>query len=56
MKWSVRVANALHNEGIETLGQLAQVSRLELLRVPNLGVSSVDEIEEKLANIGLRLR
>ncbi len=42
-------------EQIYSLGELIQRSRRELLKIPNLGQVSVDDIEKKLAKLGLAL-
>ena len=46
---SVRVANALENDDIETLGQLAETCEGRLLRVPNFGRKSLAECRDLLA-------
>ena len=45
---SVRSANCLRNEGIEYLGQLIGKTSTELLRTPNFGKRSLEEIRESL--------
>ena len=41
--------------GIETIGDLIKFTGSDLLKIKNLGVISLDEINSKLENIGLRL-
>jgi DNA-directed RNA polymerase subunit alpha len=55
LKLSLRAANCLEAEGIATLRELVSRSREELLEVRNFGETTLQEIEEKLADIGLRL-
>jgi len=55
LRLSGRAANCLHEEGIATLRELVGRSREELLEVRNFGETTLQEIEEKLQEIGLRL-
>ena len=55
LELSVRPANALYNEGIETLRELVAKHDYELLRIPNFGRKSLKEVEEALADFGLSL-
>jgi DNA-directed RNA polymerase subunit alpha len=41
---------------LQTVGQLVQRTRDELLRIKNMGARSLDEIEEELNQLGLKLR
>lgn len=43
-----RIVNALANGGIETIGQLLQTPREELMKIKNLGAKSLSIVEEKL--------
>ena len=45
LDFSTRVAKALKNDGIETVGQLRALTDGELSRIPNLGRVSVQEIK-----------
>ncbi len=56
LNWSIRTRNCLRHEGIHTLGVLVQKSEPELLRSPNLGRKSINEIKEHLEKFGLSLR
>lgn len=50
-----RIANALGNGGIETVGQLLGTARGELMKIKNLGVKSLSLVEEKLREKGVAL-
>jgi carbon monoxide dehydrogenase subunit G len=50
-----RSYNTLKGEGIDTVGQLVARTGDELLAIKNIGERSVEEIEEKLSDIGLKL-
>jgi DNA-directed RNA polymerase subunit alpha len=52
---SVRSRNCLEKMGIETLGDLTQVSEIDLLASKNFGETSLVEIREMLANKGLSI-
>jgi DNA-directed RNA polymerase alpha subunit len=52
----VRVANRLHNDGINTVGDLVGRSRRDLLRIPQFGRRSLNEVVEALDDLGLHLR
>ena len=52
----VRTCNVLSNARVETIGNLTNWSREELLRVKNCGAKTVDLIEEVLSEFNLRLR
>jgi hypothetical protein len=53
LKLSVRAENCLKNEGITVVGELIQKSEEELLRVPNFGRRSFNEIRDVLRDMGL---
>jgi DNA-directed RNA polymerase subunit alpha len=55
LELSVRSANCLRNENITCVGELVQKTEAELLRCPNFGRVSLNEIKEVLAEMGLRL-
>ena len=44
--WTVRTSNCLHNAGVKTLGELLTKSDRDLLRMKNLGRSSLREITD----------
>src|SRR6202040_485903 len=52
---SVRSANCLKNDNIVYIGDLVQKSEAEMLRTPNFGRKSLNEIKEVLAQMGLHL-
>ncbi len=51
---SVRSRNSLQKENIRTLGELIQRTESEMLEIENFGKKSLQEIEEFLAEHGLR--
>ena len=51
-----RSYNCLRREGIYTVEQLISHSEQDLLEIRNFGIKSVDELKEKLAEMGLSLR
>ena len=53
--FSVRSANCLKAENIYYIGDLIQRTENELLKTPNLGRKSLNEIKEVLASKGLTL-
>lgn len=55
LELSVRSANCLKNENILYIGDLVQKSENEMLKTPNFGRKSLNEIKEVLANMGLSL-
>ena len=55
LELTVRSANCLKAESIFYIGDLVQRSENELLRTPNLGRKSLNEIIEVLNNEGLDL-
>ena len=56
LELSIRSENCLLRGGIQTIGDLLQRSRDDLLKIRNLGKISLTEIEEKVAKAGLTLR
>jgi len=55
LELSVRSANCLKNDNIVYIGDLIQKTEGEMLRTPNFGRKSLNEIKEVLANMGLHL-
>ena len=52
---SVRAANCLNNANITTVGQLAMKTEAEMLKYRNFGKKSLNEIKDKLHELGLGL-
>ncbi len=52
---SVRAANCLNNANITTVGQLAMKSEGDMLKYRNFGKKSLNEIKDKLTQLGLGL-
>ncbi len=55
LELSVRSANCLKNDNIVYIGDLVQKTEAEMLRTPNFGRKSLNEIKEVLAQMDLRL-
>lgn len=55
LELTVRSANCLKAENINNIGDLVRRSEVELLKTPNLGKKSLNEIKEVLAAHGLEL-
>jgi DNA-directed RNA polymerase subunit alpha len=53
---SVRSYNCLKRAGINTVQELATKSEEDMMKVRNLGRKSLEEVQEKLAELGLGLR
>lgn len=53
---SVRSYNCLKRAGINTVQELAQKSEEDMMKVRNLGKKSLEEVQEKLEDLGLGLR
>ena len=52
---SVRAMNALRSEGIETIGDLVVKQESDLMKTPNLGRKSLQEIKDALLVMGLHI-
>jgi Bacterial RNA polymerase, alpha chain C terminal domain len=52
---SIRAANGLLNSGITRVEQLTERSEADLLRIPNFGRRSLEEVKTQLARLGLHL-
>jgi len=55
LELSVRSANCLKNENILYIGDLVQKTENEMLKTPNFGRKSLNEIKEVLDGMGLTL-
>ncbi|MDX6748334.1 DNA-directed RNA polymerase subunit alpha [Geminicoccaceae bacterium 1502E] len=55
LELSVRSANCLKNDNIVYIGDLVQKTDAEMLRTPNFGRKSLNEIKEVLSQMGLHL-
>lgn len=53
---SVRSYNCLKRAGINSVQELAKLDEADLMRVRNLGKKSIDEVRQKLASLGLKLK
>ncbi len=55
LELSVRSANCLKNDNIVYIGDLVQKTEADMLRTPNFGRKSLNEIKEVLSQMGLSL-
>ena len=55
LELSVRSANCLKNDNIVYIGDLIQKTEAEMLRTPNFGRKSLNEIKEVLSSMGHHL-
>ena len=55
LKLSVRASNCLESEGINTVRQLVQLTEDQLLELRNFGDTTLLEVRERLAEMGLHL-
>jgi DNA-directed RNA polymerase subunit alpha len=53
---SVRALNCLKREGIHTLGDLLECTIEDLMDIRNFGEKSVDEVRDKLEEMGFQLK
>ena len=53
---SVRSYNCLKREGINTVSELVALSETQLMNIRNFGQKSVDEVKDKLTELGLSLK
>jgi len=56
MDLSVRSYNCLKREGVTTVGQLIERTEEDLLDIRNFGQKSIDEVKQKLIDMGLSLK
>jgi hypothetical protein len=55
LDWTIRTGNCLKNDNIVYIGDLVQKTEAEMLRTPNCGRTSFNEVKDKLAQMDLRL-
>ncbi|MBM3602321.1 MAG: DNA-directed RNA polymerase subunit alpha [Alphaproteobacteria bacterium] len=55
LELSVRASNCLKNDNIVYIGDLVQKSEMDLLKTPNFGRKSMEEIKRVLVTMGLNL-
>lgn len=56
LNFSVRTYNCLKRANMNTVADMIARSREDMMKVRNLGKKSMEEVDEKLASIGLELR
>ncbi len=56
LELSVRSYNCLKRQGIDMLEQLVDCSENDLLNIRNFGAKSIQEVKDKLAELGLSLK
>ncbi len=56
LELSVRSHNCLKRANINTVEDLVKKSKDDMLKVKNLGAKSLEEVIEKINNLGLKLR
>nr|WP_221419386.1 DNA-directed RNA polymerase subunit alpha [Micrococcus flavus] len=56
LELTVRSYNCLKREGIHTVGELVARSEADLMDIRNFGAKSIDEVKEKLYELGLSLK
>lgn len=56
LELSVRSRRCMERIGIKTVGELVDRTEAELLSAPNFGQTSLNEVRQKLAEIGMALR
>ena len=56
LELSVRAYNCLKRAGINSVAELVQRNQEDMMKVRNLGRKSLEEVEQKLQDLGLSLR
>jgi DNA-directed RNA polymerase subunit alpha len=56
LDFSVRTYNCLKKADVLTMGELVQLTEIDLMNVRNFGKKSLQEVKDKLAQLGLGLR
>lgn len=54
--WSARTVNALVRQGIDTLGDLVNCTKEDLVPIKNFGRRSLEEVVNRLSEMGLSLK
>ena len=55
LELSIRVMNGLKSNGIDTIEDLVKLTEGEILRTPNFGRKSLNEVKEVLSGMNLKL-
>jgi DNA-directed RNA polymerase alpha subunit len=55
LELTVRSSNCLKGAGVYCIGDLIHMTEIEVLKLPNMGRRSVNEVKEALATLGLKL-
>ena len=53
---SVRSFNCMKRQGVNTIGQLTECTEADLLNIRNFGAKSIEEVKDKLQQMGLSLK
>ena len=53
---SLRSFNCLKRAGLNTVGEILEMTRDELSKIKNFGKKSFDEVEQKIQDLGLELK
>jgi len=53
LKFSVRLTRSFHYNEVTKIGQLVKMPRWKLAKWRNIGATSLDEVEDKLSQMGL---
>jgi DNA-directed RNA polymerase subunit alpha len=53
---SVRSFNCLKRQGVNTIGQLRETTEADLMNIRNFGAKSIEEVKDKLQQMGLSLK
>jgi len=56
LDFSVRTYNCLKKANVLTIGELTQISETDLMNIRNFGKKSLNEVKEKLSQLGLALK
>ncbi|MCL5292239.1 MAG: DNA-directed RNA polymerase subunit alpha [Actinobacteria bacterium] len=56
LELSVRSYNCLKRENVNTLSELVERTEADLMQIRNFGAKSIEEVKEKLAELGLSLK